>query len=184
MDVSISDSFFGCGGGGGLSSHTGSDIRYWSPRPITGKGARTPSWDCVGLVLDKGESFHLLSLSSCAFCGIEHHPSNGSTSACALRAWRQHRGRKVNSRSRGFHSGFSFSSRAQSPSPHLRGFHKNQMFIACFLSPFFIFAHRSHPIMHHISSVVTCARCLNGYRAFGRVHPGLAHKLRTWCLVY
>ena len=52
----------------------GSNIRRRTPRPITGESACTPSWDCAGLVLDKGENPHPFRLFLMSFCRIEASP--------------------------------------------------------------------------------------------------------------
>lgn len=126
----------------------GPDIRRRFSRPITGKGARTPSWDSFRPVLDKGENLRPLPTT---FCRTKHHPGNDRTGAV--------RGTRVEPTARsksefldqlGVHQDVFpvlFSSRVQSPpSPpsHLRGSsRKTRRLLLVY------YYHRSHLVTRH-----------------------------------
>jgi len=71
----VSDSFFFSSFGWG-SYYIGPDIRRRSSRSIAGKGACTPSWGSIGLVLDQGENY-ISFIFTCMFwrqISPEEHP--------------------------------------------------------------------------------------------------------------
>ena len=143
----------------------GPDIRHRLSRPITGKGARTPSWDSFRPVLDKGENLRPLILR----VFVARNITRGTIARvpCVAHVWSQRRGRKVIPSIKGIRQDVFpvlFSSRVQSPLSFTGSVTKNQMLIACLLLLSFT--------PRHTSPAVLCARCLNGYRpwtAFTRV---------------
>lgn len=132
----------------------GPDIRRRPSRPITGKSACAPSWDGIRRVLDKGEE--LQSFSSSPY-ELWHQLSPEERSHECVRCAR---GREVNSRSGDSHSqewSPFFSSRS------LVGYCLFPIIVPFFCSPF---------TPHHMSSVISCTRCLNEYSAIDYVPAG------------